>query len=120
MYIPAHSKYALYIIHIVTQAFMKQHITGETLHPLHSLHLIGASRLWATVTMTSVPKTQKISYKKSPPNRMKPAFTLRGEGWGRGRGRGKRKSKGGSGGKEKGQEKGEVRCIGEADKERLR
>ena len=41
--------------------------------------------------MTSVPKTQKISYKKSPPNRMKPAFTLRGKGWGRGgvRGRGR-------------------------------
>ena len=45
-------------------------------HSLGSLHLIGASKLLATVTMTSVPKTQKMSYTKSPPNRMKPAFTL--------------------------------------------
>lgn len=105
-YIPAHSQYGSYIVHIVTSPFMKQHIAGQTLHNLHSSHLIGASRLWATVTMTSVPKTQKISYKKSPPNRMKPAFTLRGRGGVRGRGKGRVRVREQTG-KGKGQRKGE-------------
>ena len=96
---------------------MKQHITGQTSHPLHFLHLIGASRLWATVTMTSVPKTQKISYKKSPPNRMKPAFILRGRGGGEGGVRRRGRIREEAGRKKKDKEKEEGRCIGEADNE---
>jgi hypothetical protein len=38
--------------------------------------LMGASKDLATVTMTLVPKTQKISYTKRPPSRMQPVTTL--------------------------------------------
>ena len=39
--------------------------------------LIGASKEVATVTITSVPNTQKISYTNSPPRRMQPIGKLK-------------------------------------------
>lgn len=42
----------------------------------HYSHLIGASKLLATVTITSVPKTQKISYINSPDNKIHPVAML--------------------------------------------
>ena len=40
------------------------------------IHLIGASKLRATVTMTSVPNTQKMSYTKRPESSRVPVWTL--------------------------------------------
>ena len=63
--------------------------------------------------MTSVPKTQKISYKKRPPNRMKPAFILRGRGGGEGGVRRKGRIREGAGkGKGQGKRGGEMHWGG--------
>ena len=54
----------------------KESFGGSANRSIGNNNLIGAFKFFATVTITSVPYTQKISYKNNPHNKMNPTLKL--------------------------------------------